>query len=200
MSLMEKFPPKAAKTAIIATMMAALPFAFNNQAAAQSNDNSLFASNAASITNVVNSGEEKAKPATPVIIRSGSWDASWYSKKNNALVVYISTGSMEQKYTAEQYANMLGKMFKDPARTNHPTDVVFFIEETDKNGNVPVGETMTITYINGFPFDPNGGKLVDGDDILHPYAIPGYISVITKQYAEANSAPTVTGQSYGLNH
>lgn len=45
MSLMEKFSPKAAKTAIIATMMAALPFAFNNQAAAQSNDNNLYASN-----------------------------------------------------------------------------------------------------------------------------------------------------------
>lgn len=56
MNLMEKFSPKAAKTAIIATIMAALPFAF---AKAQSNDNNLYASNSNNPTEVLKDGQKK---------------------------------------------------------------------------------------------------------------------------------------------
>ena len=107
----------------IAAGIATLGLIFSLSAKAQSNDNG----NVIAFNNAV----KTEKPAaTPVIKAGGAGDASGYSGKNSALVIYISGGQKDDRYTAEQYARMLQVMFKDSKRTDYPTDIsVFFDEE-----------------------------------------------------------------------
>lgn len=119
---------------------------------------------------------------TKFIYEGHAGDAQGYSIANNALVVLISGGAKNEKYTAEQYSTMLHKMFKDPARTNYPIDVVFYINESGLDRN-----TYASVFINGREVDWNGGKLESKmDALIHPTKLVAQIGFVTSEHAKKN--------------
>ena len=163
----------------IAAGIATLGLIFSLSAKAQSNDNG----NVIAFNNAV----KTEKPAaTPVIKAGGAGDASGYSGKNSALVIYISGGQKDDRYTAEQYARMLQVMFKDSKRTDYPTDISVFFDEEGGDRS-----TFGKIYINGRTYDKNGGKYEDGDGIFHPTQMVKLIPVVTKLFAEKNGLVVV---------
>lgn len=145
--------------------------AFGGKAIAQ---NSYVASNDPAKTEV--------KSTASYIHEGHTGDAEWYSLKENpkALVICISGGTLNEKYTAEQYAHMLHKMFLDPARTKYPTDVVFFVEETGKNlpTSAEIYNAGRTTYW--------GGDQYTGSPFIHPYKLVAEIPNVTADHAKKN--------------
>lgn len=163
----------------IAAGIATLGLIFSLSAKAQSNDNG----NVIAFNNAV----KTEKPAaTPVIKAGGAGDAQTLSIKNSALVIHISGGQKDDRFTAEQYARMLQAMFKDPKRTEYPTDISVVYDEDGGDRH-----TFGTIYINGSAYDKNGGKYEDGDGVFHPTQMVKLIPAVTKQYAEKNGLVVV---------
>lgn len=164
----------------VAAGIIALGLIFSLSAKAQSNDNG----NVIAFNNAV----KTEKPAyVPVIKAGNAGGASNYSGANSALVIHLSGGQKDDRYTAEQYAHMLQAMFKDSKRTDYPTEISVFFDEEGGDRH-----TFGKIFINGYTYDKNGGKYEDGDGVLHPTQMVKLIPVITKQYAEKNGLVVVS--------
>lgn len=160
----------------IATGIAVLGLIFALNAKAQSNDNAI----------ALNGAKTETPANAPVIKTGGAGDARTLSIKNSALVIHISGGQKDDRFTAEQYARMLQAMFKDPKRTEYPTDISVVYDEDGGDRH-----TLGSIYINGYTYDKNGGKYEEGDGVFHPTQMVKLIPVITKQYAEKNGLVVV---------
>ncbi|WP_268123931.1 hypothetical protein [Roseivirga pacifica] len=163
----------------IATGVAALGVIFTLNTQAQSNDNG----NAVAFNNAA---KTEMRSYTPVIKTGGAGEARVLSGKNSALVIHISGGQKDDRYTAEQYARMLQVMFRDPKRTEFPTDISVVYDEDGGDRH-----TFGSIYTNGYTYDKNGGAYQDGDGVLHPTQMVKLIPVLTKIHAEKNGLITL---------
>lgn len=115
---------------------------------------------------------------TPKAISEGTvGEAMRSSAKNEKLVIHVSGGTQD-KYKAEQYAQMFKVMFNDPKRTKFPTEVSVLFTESGKDR--PTG---VYAFLNGMTFDKNGGGYFDGDGVFTAPEIVQWIPKITEQYA-----------------
>lgn len=137
------------------------------------------------------------------IIEDHAGIARNYSARHDRLVIALLQGNMNEKYTAMQYAQMLGRMFKDPKRTDYPTEVAFYVEvDEGYMGNESELPTSAIVYINGYSEDWVGGRmedgtggLEDGDNFIHPVELVSKIRYLTEKYARKNGLTSIHQQS-----
>ena len=127
---------------------------------------------------------------TPVILEGNGGEAQTLSGKNSALVIYLSGGEAEEKYTAEQYAKMLQVMFKDDKRTSFPANVSVVYQESGKER-----PTVGSVFINGRRYDKNGGEYAKGDGVLTPSQMVQLIPTITSDYATKNGLASLDTQT-----
>lgn len=93
-------------------------------------------------------GVEVQDSTSAAIIKYGTYGgARIHSAQHDKLVVWLPVGNIQKKYTPEQYAQMLDKLFKHKT-LKHRTQAVFFIIKdsgtADYSEKIP---TSAIVYI-----------------------------------------------------
>ncbi|WP_442267628.1 hypothetical protein ACSIGC_08145 [Tenacibaculum sp. ZS6-P6] len=115
-------------------------------------------------------------------IRKGkSSDAHLLSAKINAIVIHVS-GGQDKKYSAEDYAKMFRIMFKDKKRTQYPTDIYVYYEESSSNRR-----TLISAYLQGKYYDKSGGEYEGGDGVFSPKQLLDHIPILTKRFANGTA-------------
>lgn len=123
--------------------------------------------------------ELEALSGTSVKVAKGTdSDSKRISLHNPVISLHIS-GGRDPKYSAENYAKMLRLMFKDKKRTQYPSEVYVRYEETGLDRS-----TLVSVFIDGKPYDKNGGKLESLDHIFSPVQLANHISLLTEFYAK----------------
>lgn len=194
MRLIDKFSPKAAKTAVIATMMAALPFAFNTHAHAQSNAGGTvaFNSNKAEITATKTDPEKsentKLVSSSKAMLKNGhAGDAIRASYQNKSISIWIYTGAQDKHgYDAQGYAAALQQMFENAGVSPAPR-VEFYGSSDQKNK-----PTKAEVYINGRIYNVETGELQPGMALVHPFGIGHNIQKIIQKWADENGVTLTT--------
>lgn len=179
------------KIGIGLSLVAGTAFASNASVQAKSFDQAkLDSSKIAPAYNMVASNDSIKAVENPVIREGHGGQAMGFSADNKVIAIHISGGNKGEKYTAEQYAKMLNVMFKDTARTEYPTEVYFFYEESGEDR--PTG---AIAFMSGRRHDWNGGEYKVGDEVIRPIHMVAKISEITKRYADEQAASVISADA-----
>lgn len=112
--------------------------------------------------------------------------AKTLSIRQKALVIHLSTGTQENRYSARQYAEMLHPMFLD-SNLAFPTIVHFVIETTNEDRF-----DAASVHINGVSYNPETKSLKAGVFPMHPYEIPKHIPSITEAYHRLQGASGIS--------
>ena len=135
------------KLVVAGLLVTTFAFANNNDAYGQT----VAKSNKTEIK--ANSRDVTAKDTEGSVRIGTSSEARDYSLDNGDVLVLHIAGGKNEKYTAEQYGNMLVRMFKDTKRTKYPTDIIVFYDK-----EVQYNYAGVRSLSGAESYDENGGR------------------------------------------
>lgn len=113
----------------------------------------------------------------PIIAEGNSGQARDISALFPVIVLFVS-GGQDPKYSAKDYAKIFCNLFKDPERSDHPTEIIVRYVESGE-----ARQTGFIVYINDRKFDKDGKVYEGTDGVFNPVQLLNFLPKITEQYA-----------------